>query len=269
VRLLFALVLLVSISAEAQLAIRNNLHQETAVPYQVTVQYSATSDLLDPVKPRRYEHDLAINSIYNWSDRFRLGVLADLTYFSLENQIVETQRGYGNLQPSFSFFSTYLLKTPFLTSQNIGFSYYLPLDEYSRLEGYNGVASLGTTMVKRLFYNFSFIQGFRGTYVLNSFDKNAAGIPNREYSVSASPMLSWTITSEISVLLGFGARWGKFVDGNSDYSYNNSQTLNYSRKNISVYISHVNGGYTENGDIYLWFIDKNRNFVTAGVSYDF
>lgn len=268
-RIIFWALLLASFSAEAQLSLRNTLHQEITSPYQVSAQYSVGSDLLDPVSPRRMEHDLSVNTIYNWSDRLRLGALADISYFSFEDQVVETQQGYGNIQPSVSFFTTYALKTPFLTSHNIGASYYLPLDEYSRLEGYKGSVSVNTTLVQKIVPKFTFIQGFRASYLFNTFDKSAAGTPNRTFSGSMSPMLSWSVLSKFSFLLGFGVRWGQFTDGSNDYSYNNTQTLSFSHKNFAAFVSHINGGYTENGDIYLWYIDRNRNYFTAGISYDF
>ncbi len=268
-KIIFWMFLFASFSAEAQLSLRNSLHQEITSPYQISAQYSVGSDLLDQVRPRRMEHDLSVNTIYNWSEHLRSGALADISYFSFDNQVVETQQGYGSVQPSISFFTTYSLKTPYVTSHNIGVSYYLPLDEYSRLEGYKGSGSLSTTFVQKIIPKLTYIQGFRGSYLFNTFDKTAAGTPNRTYSVSASPMLSWSMFSKLSLLLGFGVRWGQFTDGNNDYSYNNSQTLSYSYKNISAFVSHINGGYTENGDIYLWYIDKNRNYFTAGISYDF
>jgi hypothetical protein len=267
---LVAFLLLFSCAAEAQLSLRNTLHEELPSPFQVTAQYALSTDLQDPVEPRRYEHDISLNTTYNWSPRLRLGFLADLSYFSLDNQIVETQRGYGRAQPSANFFSTYRLSTPYFNNHNVGAAYFLPLDEYSRLEGYNGVAGLGTTFVKTIFGpKLSLIQGFRASYVFNSFDKNAAGTPNRTYSVSMSPLINWSITSNISLLLGFGIRYGAFTDGNNDYAYNNSQTLSFGYKKMAFFLRRTNGGYTEDGQVYLWFIDKYRNLVDAGVSYDF
>jgi hypothetical protein len=217
-----------------------------------------------------YDHQISLNSIYSFNNRLRIGGLLDVNYFSLDNQLVETQKGYGHAQPSLNIFSTYRLLTPWLTSHNVGVSYYLPLDSYSRIEGYNGIISASTTLVKSIWPVYvSWIQPFRASYQLNSFDKSALGTPNRIYSVSTSSMLSINMTSQISLLLAFGIRWGEFSDGSNDYSYNNSQTLNYSFKKTSLYVRHTNGGYTEDGRVYLWFIDKNRKYVDAGISYDF
>jgi hypothetical protein len=255
---------------EAQLALRNTLHAEVPSQLQLSTQYSLGTDLLDPVEPRMYDHQLSLNGIYNFDNRWRGGLLVDLNYFTLDNQIVETQKGYGRAQPSLNLFSTYRLSTPFFDNHNVGASYFLPLDSFSREEGYNGILAVNTTFVKGLWRPFvTWIQNFRANYQFNSFDKSALGIPNRIYSVSTSPMLNITITDKLSLLLAFGIRWGEFSDGNTDYSYNNSQTLSYSLKKTSFYVRHTNGGYTEDGRVYLWFIDKNRKYIDAGVSYDF
>jgi hypothetical protein len=256
--------------AEAQLALRNTLHAELQSQWQLSAQYSLGSDFLDPVEPRMYDHQVSFNGVYNLNNRWRAGLLMDVNYFTLDNQIAETQKGYGRAQPSLNAFTTYRLATPFFDNHNVGASYFLPLDSFSREEGYNGILALNTTIVKGLWRPYvNWIQNFRGTYQFNSFDKSALGLPNRIYSVSTSPMININVTERVSLLLAFGIRWGEFSDGNSDYSYNNSQTLSYSLKKTSFYVRHTNGGYTEDGRVYLWFIDKNRKYIDAGVSYDF
>jgi hypothetical protein len=270
VKLLSLMILFFVETGHAQLSLRNTLYVEQSRPLQLSAQYSATTDLLNDASPRMYEHDISLNMTYNFKPELRFGALFDVSYFSLNNQIVETQKGYGRAQPSVNLFTSYRLETSFFNSHNVGLSYYLPLDEFSRMEGYKGLPSVSTTFVKNLWTNYaSLIQSFRASYLLNSFDKSAIGLPNRTYAVSASPILNISISKQISLLLGFGIRWGKFTDGNTDYSYNNSQTVSYARENVSLFFRHTNGGYTEDGKLYLWYIDKNRNYVDAGMSYDF
>lgn len=269
-RSLFFLILFIPSLSWSQLALRNSLHTEVPSQLQMSGQYSLGTDILDPASPRMYDHQVSLNGIYNLSNRWRLGALLDVNYMTLDNQIVETQRGYGRAQPSTNIFTTYRLATPFLDNHNIGASYYVGLDRFSRDEGYHGIGSLSTTIVKTLWSPYlTYIQGFRGSYQFNSYDKSAIGIPNRAYSVSTSPILSINAIKHVSLLLAFGIRWGQFTDGNSDYSYNNSQTLSFSYKKSSFYVRHTNGGYTEDGRVYLWFIDKSRKYVDAGVTYDF
>lgn len=267
--LFFALLFFCSIS-EAQLALRNSLQVELESRLQISAQYSLSTDFLEQASPREYDHQVSLNAVYAIRRDWQAGGLLDVNYFTLNNEVVDTQKGYGRAQPSLSTFTSYRFKTPWIDSHNISMSYYLPLDEYSRLEGYNGITGLGTNLVKNLWTpRIRWIQSFRGSYQLNSFDKSALGVPNRLYSTSTTSMLSASLTKDILVMLAFGFRWGRFTDGNTDYSYNNSQMVSYSLKKTNLYIRHTNGGYTEDGRVYLWFIDKYRNYVDAGISYDF
>lgn len=266
---LIALLFFCSVS-EAQLALRNSLQVDLESRFQISGQYSLATDFLEQARPREYDHQFSLNGVYTITNVWQAGGLLDINYFTLNNEFVDTQKGYGKAQPSLNLFTSYRFHNPWLDSHNVGTSYYLPLDQYSRYEGYNGIWSLSTTMVKNLWTpRIRWIQAFRGSYQFNSFDKSAMGIPNRIYSTSATSMLSASITKDINVLLAFGFRWGHFADGNSDYSYNNSQMVSYSLKRMNLYVRHTNGGYTEDGRVYLWFIDKYRNYVDAGISYDF
>ncbi len=259
-------------SAWAQLSLRNTLHAETEqeTNFHAATQYSFSSDLLDEVEPRRYTHQLSLNMLYDMSSRWRLGALASVDYFSLENQIVETQKGYGGSQFNSTFFTTYVLNTPFFTSHNVGLSYTLPLDDESRYEGYQGVPAVSTTFIKKVWPKYlNFIQTFRGSYLINTFEGSAAGQPNRDYAVGSSSILSFSIATGWSLLAGFGVRWSHLTDNNTDYAYNNFQTLSYNYKKLSFFLTHSNGGFTEDGKVSLWFIDRHRKLVDVGVSYDF
>lgn len=259
-------------SAWAQLSLRNTLHTETELEtkFHAATQYSLSTDLLDEVEPRRYTHQLSLNMLYDMSKRWRLGALASVDYFTLENQIVETQKGYGGSQFNSTFFTTYLLNTPFLTSHNVGFAYTLPLDDESRYEGYQGVPAISTTLIKKVWPKYiNFIQTFRGSYLINTYDKSALGQPNRDYAVGSNSILSFTLSPSWSLLAGFGVRWSHLTDNNTDYAYNNFQTLSYNYKKLSFFLTHSNGGFTEDGKVSLWFIDRYRKFIDLGVSYDF
>jgi hypothetical protein len=259
-------------SAWAQLSLRNTMPTEAAIQnrFHAASQYSVSSDLLDDIEPRRYTHQLTLNTLYDMSSRWRLGVLASVDYFSFENEIVETQKGYGGAQFNSTFFTTYILNTPFFTSHNVGFSYTLPLDDESRFEGYRGVPAASTTLIKRVWPKYiNLIQTFRGSYLINTYDKSALGQPNRDYAVGSSSILAFTISKNWSLLTGFGIRWSHLTDNNTDYAYNNFQTLNYNYRKLSFFLTHSNGGFTEDGKVSLWFVDRNRKFVDLGVSYDF
>lgn len=267
---MFFVLLISTQSAWAQLSLRNTLHTEQETHFHAAAQYSLSSDLLDETEPRRYTHQLSINTLYDMSPQWRLGMLASVDYFSLNNEIVETQTGYGGAQFNSNFFTTYRLKTPWLTAHNVGFSYTLPLDDESRFEGYKGVPAVSTTLIKNLWPKYvNFIQTFRASYLINTFDKNARGQPNRDHAVGSSSILGFNLTPNLSLLAGFGIRWSHLTDGNSDYAYNNFQTLSYTYKSVSAFITHSNGGFTEDGKVSLWFIDRYRKLIDVGVSYDF
>ena len=267
---LFIIFFLSTTTSWAQLSLRNTLHTEQITHFHTATQYSFSTDLLDKMKPRRYTHQISLNFLYDMSDRWRLGSLVSVDYFSLNNQIVEAQNGYGGAQLNSNFFTTYLLKTPFFTSHNVGFSYTLPLDDESQFEGYRGVPAVSTTFVKKVWPKYvNIIQTFRTSYLINTFDRSALGVPNRDYAVGSNSILSFNLSSAWSLLTGFGVRWSHLTDGNSEYAYNNFQTLNYNHKSLSFFITHSNGGFTEDGKVSLWFVDRYRKFIDVGVSYDF
>lgn len=254
----------------AQLSLRNSMHQEAPSRWQISAQYALLTDLMEETEPRIFEHDVTLNSIYNINNQLRLGGFLNVNYFTLEDEFAETQEDYGKFQPSMNIFSSYRLGTPFFTSHNVNVGYFLPLDDHSRYEGYKGVPSISTTFVKKAWKHYILLlQNFNASYVINTFDKNALGQPNRTFGVSASPTVMFNFTQHISFLLGFGIRWTQLSDGNTDYMYNNSQTLSFNYQPLTVFIRHFNGGYTEDGRVDLWYIDKHRKFVDLGVSYDF
>ena len=77
------------------------------------------------------------------------------------------------------------------------------------------------------------------------------------------------LIKQLDLTFGFGFRYSKDTKGKSTYSYNNSQSIGYKLSKIYFGISHYNGGFTDDGDVSLWYIDKYRRNLKAFFKFSF
>lgn len=261
-----------TVSAFAQTTVRQQTQtqlQPIAQDPSVILDYMATTDLLDKASPRLYNHYAAAQYTHSFNEKWSVGLGLQATYTSLNNKIVETERGFAEVLPSGNFDVVYNFQPGFISSF-LRAGAIIPVDEYSRYEGYRAIPYVGFALSKPILSNrvsLNHLTNLR--YLVNEVDKSSSGIANPTYSISLLPRMNVTLIENLFLSVGFGFKWTRLADGNSDYSYFNKQSLIYQWNSTSLILSHMNGGFTEDGNVYLWFIDRNRKMISAGVSYAF
>lgn len=254
---------------------QTKVKQQTQMQIQAVPQdppflfdYVANTDFLDKMSPRVYQHYLSLQYTYRFDSNLSVGVGAQATFTSLDRQIVETQRGFAEFLPSGNFDAVYTLAPGYFSSFVRG-GVVLPMDQYSRYEGYRAITYLALALNKSIHPRISIANLFSARYLFNQIDKNSDGIPNPTYSGSLNPRINMILMENLILSVGFGFKWAHLTNGGSDYAYFNKETLIYQWDSVSFFVSYQNGGYTEDGTVYLWFIDRNRQMASAGVSYAF
>jgi hypothetical protein len=77
------------------------------------------------------------------------------------------------------------------------------------------------------------------------------------------------IVGGLSVSVGTGVKLSRKLDSSTEYAYNNSQSISYTWGAFTGEVSHTNGGFTREGDLSLWYVDKYRRIMTGSLTYSF
>ena len=237
-----------------------------------TVRYSALTDFADSRSPRSYVHTVAGSVGYafdkNWSASVSLGARAE----TIDGQISKgREQSYGEtLGPSTSLGIGFDDRI----SRQVAYGLYVegePLwDEPSRREGYKGLIGGGAKM------NFSF---FRKHWILGN-DLSATELMNTykygsNLNANPSHFYTYRLSNVFKVYRGFrasynfGAKLTEYTDGFTGYAYSNTVSLSYVWPKVSFSVAYDNGGFTDNGDISLWYVDQYRRLARAVVGYTF
>jgi hypothetical protein len=61
----------------------------------------------------------------------------------------------------------------------------------------------------------------------------------------------------------------RYLDGFTGYSYNNTLSLAKSWEKMTVAFSYENGGFTDNGEVNMWYVDRYRRLMFLSANYAF
>jgi hypothetical protein len=67
----------------------------------------------------------------------------------------------------------------------------------------------------------------------------------------------------------WGIRYTRYLDDYLSYGYSNSYGLSYAFDSILVSLNYSAGGFTDDGEVSLWFIDDYRRVVSMSLAYSF
>lgn len=147
----------------------------------------------------------------------------------------------------------------------------IPANQEARIEGYRGSIGVSPALSSNYFdglliiknrLNYSLIFN-RYDYSPTTFDRSATA--NYGYDLGASVR----VIGGLRVGAGLGIRRTRYTDGFHDFSYKNTQTISYTLKSWSLAVKHTNGGYTDDGRVDFWYVDKYRRLVSALLGYEF
>ncbi len=261
-------------SAEGKIEARKE-DKEAKAPFGASVGYSISTDFAEKLEPRLYQHKVAVDASYKFRDYFSMSFSTGYFFKTLSSSIsgYEEDSGISHISLGISRnFSRKLGK--FVGAEHsisAGASGSLPMMEEDRIEGAHGSVELAPKLNSKFFDRlFSISNRVYYQFIFNKFDFSP--VSNEP---TANGAYGWTVDSSIPIVgelsagLGFGIRRTRYSDGFHSFSYSNSQSLSYSLGSLSMSVSHSNGGYTDDGTVELWYVDKYRRLVKATLAYSF
>lgn len=240
--------------------------------WSARVDYDLGTDYSEAVRPRVVVNRLSLGLSYDWGNFFKTSAGLDIKAATVNGQIYkDKQQSYGEVlgwRPSLGV----SYGKPFWEQHRwtVSSSFYLPIDELTRLEGYQGVIRIGARASLR-FWNDRYAMDHRAglSNVLNSYRFNTLGTINPDYFFTYEWDNSLRLIGKLSFDFSFGFKLTRYLDQSQLYSYNNSIGLSYEWRNLFPFVSYENGGFTEDGKVDAWFIDRYRRILSAGVSATF
>lgn len=247
------------------------LHEATN-DWPVSFRYGFGSDFADTRTPRAWNNALGLSFGHNlsehWSAAVDLGVSAVFVDGKIDKDKQETYAETVN--PSTALGLEY--GRPFFGRHNWTFGVSVePLwDEPSRIEGYKGIAGAYTGVTFKLFskmYTMSHTLSFSN--LINSFPYDSEGGSNPDYFYIYGFSNSIRFLKTYKAFYNFGIKMTRYLDGFLSYNYTNTIGLGRSWDKTTVSLTYENGGFTENGDFSLWYLDRYRRLVRLNIGYSF
>ncbi len=241
-------------------------------PWSASLVYSVNSDYADTRTPRGYNNYLEASGKYKFDDKWSVDLEAALQASTVEGQVNKGQEeGYPeSVNPSTT---VSLSRQAFLVGKStyaLGTSLTPLWDEPSRREGYEaqyGVsAKVSVPIVTDIYsmtHSLSYSE-FKSSYKYST--KNSINQANQStYSFGNS----LRIGNLFNLGYSFGLRLTQFLDATSTYSYKNSASISRQFGSLGLALSYENGGFTDKGDVSLWYVDQYRRMLRLSVSYVF
>lgn len=235
-----------------------------------SVSYGITTDYADNRTPRGYTQTLLGNVGYKINSHWSLGADISARAETIKGQISkDDQQSYSEvLSPSTSLGLSYDFDLTRI-AHSTTFLYAEPLwDEGSQREGYTGILGLGSSLNMRFFKRvYSFGNTLTASKLLNSYRTNSEGNSNPEYFFSYKMVNALYFLKSNRLAYSFGVKLTHYLDDYTGYSYNNSISLSHSWNKFSLTLAYTNGGFTDNGEVSMWYIDEYRRLVTLSATY--
>ena len=243
--------------------------------FGASVGYNVSSNFADELEPRLYRHKVSGSGSWKIRNLFDVSVGVGYFYKSLGSSISRFPEDSGldsvniGISQGLKQDLGHFLGTDH--SAGLGVSTSFPMDEESQIEGYQSTLSFKGG-VKSAFFDklFTVKNSLRYNRIFNKFDFSPTDqTPTTKSSWGFGTGVSFPIWKGISGGFGFSARKSQKTDDSEGFNYNNRQSLTYSYKKASLTISHVNGGFVDDGNVDLWFVDKYRRLVSASLGMSF
>lgn len=247
--------------------------KEEKKPWAVELEYMATTDLADEVRPRIFRHDVMATASYDVKDWFTTGVEVDYFFKTVGG-------AYSRYREDSGVYSV----TPFVTKKVYEFKGLggnhkiigmlhgdIPTNEEARIEGYTGSVGAMPMLISTYFDGLISIKNrLMYNHLFNRYSYNPT-----TFEPASTDSYGYDIGSSVRVIgglragVGFGLRRTRYADRFHDFSYKNTQTLSYAWSSWSFAVKHTNGGYTEDGHVELWYRDQYRRMFSGIIGYEF
>jgi hypothetical protein len=236
------------------------------------VRYSLATDFADDRSPRAYTHALFTSVGYqfdkNWSVNTELGMRAELVNGQISKG--EEQTYAETVSPSTAVELDY--EHEFMERH----SYTLDLhgeplwDEASRLEGYKGLVGGGAELTLKFFDKiYTMTHSIDVTELINTFQYGTNLQYNPDYFATYKLGNSIRFLKTWKVSYTFGLKATRYLDGFWGYNYQNTVSLAKTWKHLSVALAYDNGGFTDDGEVSMWYLDQYRRVGRLLINYAF
>lgn len=270
------LILILGQSAFAQSA---RTRGQVPRPYEGNVEgfsgvmrYSGLTDFAVNRNPRAYTHNLMGALSYqldeNWSLEAVLGVRAETLAGQIEKGKEQTYDEVIN--PSSAFAVGYSGKFNYNNSFELSASGEPLWDQASRLEGYRGVIGVGGKWSIDFFRRrYILTNDFDLSELINTYRTASDGTANPDHFFTYKLSNVFRLFGQTRFSYTFGAKVTRYLDDFIGYSYQNSFGLSQKFGAFTAILSYDNGGFTDRGEISLWFIDEYRRIARLSLNYTF
>lgn len=250
--------------------------QGSAVPSPLNMQlsYEIETDLADELEPRIYEHQFSLTGKYDLGRGFSVLGKADFFYQSLGRSVVVEDSDdsmYWDFEAAVAKQWELGRALGGKHTGKVALRNIFPVSESNRYEGIRAIPGASAALVSDYFDSaVSVVNSVTYRYTVHTYLYSpVSGKLNSKDSLAYLLSGTVNIIGGLSATVGTGVKFARKHDDSVDYAYNNFQTLAYSFGDLSLSLTHENGGFTREGNISLWYIDRYRRLVSGAVSYAF
>ncbi len=247
-------------------------HAETATsPWTGALRYSVLTDYADDRMPRGYTHSVVAGLGYSinndWSINATVGGRAELFNGQIdkgeEQSYGQTVGAFGELSVDYGHeFAQHRI--------GFGLSGSPTMDEVGHQEGQKGVLGANGELKLRFFEKaYTITQTLEAGSILNETKYSIDGTINPDYYYSYKLDNSFRFFETYKLSLVFGVKTTRFLDGFWGYSYSNGIRVSKAWKTFSAALGYENGGFTDDGEVRLWYIDQYRRIGKLSMIYEF
>ena len=234
--------------------------------------YSALTDYAVNRTPRAYTHNILGSIGYQLDEHWSLDAALGLRAETIAGQVEKgKEQSYDEvLNPSTSFSVSYTDKINYNNAYELSLSAEPLWDKASRLEGYRGIIGAGGKLTSDYFKRrYVMTHALDGSELINTYKMGSDLSANPDYFFSYKFANVFRLFGQTRFAYTFGAKVTRYMDDFVGYSYMNSFSLSQRFGKFTAVLAYENGGFTDRGEISLWFIDEYRRLARLKFNYTF
>jgi len=253
---------------------------ENTKSWGATTGYMITSDYADERSPRLYENSVFLSLSGKFLPyQINTSLKNSINFNTLGNSIYEenpNSNGFHFADTILAFNKTFKLSKN--NSQFPGIHQLTPIvfnifptSDSSRYAGYKSSPGAQAVFSSAFFDgHYKLSNGMNLIKVINSYTHNPAS-----HRPSPSLMSVYeqnhivTLGLGFSVGAGFSFKYSKDVSGNSNTTFGNSASLEFSYDQFNASLIYSGGDHTTNDKVELWYVDNTRKLLTFVLTYTF
>ena len=254
---------------------KNPVAKEMSEPFfkpSFRLRYTVGADFNGQQESRTYTHHLGLETDVAIKGYFSVFALGNLFFQTQGQSILDDESspsgelGIGVLKnielPEF-FFAKHSA-SPYL-------GWTSAIGDRATFEGINGFTDAGIRSVSVFKPGwYSLVNQLNFRYIANEFEFSPSTLQtNQDYSLTYKMSHTARFLKHFSFTLGLSGKYSHFINGSSNFSFGNSQTLGVKYEAFVAAITYSNGGHSDRDDFNLWFIDRTQQRLSLSLGYSF